>query len=288
MSADPVTGRFAPSPTGPLHMGSLITALASYLDARQQGGRWLLRIDDLDPPRQDPNAVHAILSSLAAHGLEADAPVQFQSAHRHRYADALARLQPLLFYCTCTRRALAGKGPYPGKCRGRSQPREDAALRITVNAANAVIRYRDLLQGPMQADLRTTTGDFIVRRRDQLWAYNLATAVDDGMDFNRVLRGSDLLEVTAPQLYLMDLLELPRPTYLHIPLLCHADGSKLSKQTHAPPLQDRRAAQNLQAALTILGQQPPSQPRWQVSQWLRWGRQNWQLQRIPEVLVNAP
>lgn len=274
-----LTGRFAPSPTGPLHMGSLLTALASYLDVKARGGRWYVRIDNLDPPREDPNATHAILSSLSAHGLQGDAAVDYQSEHQPRYATALAQLQSHLFYCTCSRRSLAGRQVYPGTCRGNTTPIADAAVRLRVT--NTTVTYADTMLGQQRADLAQDYGDFIVKRRDGLWAYNFATAVDDGTDTTHVLRGQDLLHVTPQQIYLMQLLGLPVPTYTHIPLLCFEDGVKLSKQTHAPALEHNLATSNLQAAFGFLGMRPPERNDWNVQKWLDWALVTWPEHELP-------
>ena len=216
-------------------MGSLVAALASYLDIRAQDGTWCVRIDDLDPPREEAGAARTILETLAAHGLHSDEPVRYQSDGSTRYDKALESLADQLFWCTCTRKSLAGVSRYPGTCRNNTLPIENAAIRL-------------------RAD-RVATGDFIVKRRDGLWAYNFATAVDDGEDFDRVLRGADLAHVTEPQTHVMSALGLPLPTYVHIPVLCYEDGTKLSKQTGAPALDPKEALDNLRDALAYLGQQ---------------------------------
>ncbi|MEM9621082.1 MAG: tRNA glutamyl-Q(34) synthetase GluQRS [Pseudomonadota bacterium] len=278
-------GRFAPSPTGPLHMGSLLSALASYLDIKQRGGEWLVRIDDLDPPRQDPHAIPTILASLNAHGLIPDQRVDYQSTHQQRYAAAWERLQGELFYCNCPRKQIAKFATYPGHCYAFTNPRPDCAVRIRIREVEAHIEYSDGVAGEQRTNLLTAYGDFIVKRRDELWAYNFATAVDDGSDFTDVLRGQDLARVTAPQLYVMDRLALTRPSYCHIPVLCYPDGTKLSKQTAAPALNDSQPTANLRQALALLGQQPPTEPGWQVAQWLTWGLQHWRRAAIPPQLA---
>ena len=277
-----LTGRFAPSPTGPLHMGSLITALASYLDAKVKCGQWYVRIDNLDPPREDPAATSEILASLQAHGLQGERAIDYQSDHIPRYQEALNRLTDHLFYCTCSRKSLANQAIYPGTCRRNTTPIADAAIRLRVSSAP--ITFVDAVVGRQTVDLAQECGDFIVRRRDGLWAYNFATAVDDGSDATHVLRGQDLLDVTPPQIYLMNLLDLSVPAYSHIPLLCFADGTKLSKQTHAPPLDDSRAVLNLRAALYYLGMNPPAQPSWPVEQWLEWALAHWEKHALPRQL----
>jgi len=252
-------GRFAPSPTGPLHSGSLLAATASYLDARHRGDRWFLRIDDLDVPRNVPGAEDAILRSLDAHGLHWDGAVIRQSEQLERYQAALARLTESghTFNCTCARKRLKGLGPYPGFCRDAAHPAIDAAVRVRV--LDAQIAFADEVVGPVVELLGKTVGDFIIRRRDGLIAYQLATAVDDGdPEITRVIRGRDLLDNTARQIYLMQLLALSPPTYAHVPMILNARGQKLSKQTHAPALDDLKPAANLREILPMLGLVPPA------------------------------
>ncbi|MFV8819586.1 tRNA glutamyl-Q(34) synthetase GluQRS [Haliea sp. E17] len=255
-------GRFAPSPTGPLHLGSLIAALASYLEARRHGGAWLVRMEDLDPPREEPGAAASILDALAAHGLHPDEDILWQSARHAAYDAALQTLgsRGLLFRCDCTR-AMLGPG---GACGGRCAPRQSAigehhALRIRV-PDNTVIHFRDGLQGEFSERLDAALPDFVLRRKDGLYAYQLAVVVDDGFqDITHIVRGSDLLDSTARQLYLQACLGLPHPHYLHLPVITHADGQKLSKQNHAPPLVAAQAGNNLRQALDFLNQpQPPA------------------------------
>ena len=267
-------------------MGSLLTALASYLDIRQRGGQWFVRLDDLDPPRQDPLADNQIIAALNVHGLignrDGSTVVDYQSDHQHRYETALQRVQDHLFYCNCSRRSLSGEPIYPGTCRGRKAWQADCAVRLHVQ--DIEVSFIDELQGAFSCQMASDQGDFIVKRRDGLWAYNFAAAVDDGQDATHVLRGEDLLEVTAQQIYVMQLLDLAPPQYAHLPVLSFADGTKLSKQTHAPSLNNHQAAANLRAALSYLGQNPPVEPAWAVSQWLQWGLSNWRLDRVPKQL----
>jgi glutamyl-Q tRNA(Asp) synthetase len=247
-------GRFAPSPTGPLHLGSLLAATASYLDARIQGVAWQVRLDDLDAPRNQPGAEHEILRALERHGLHWDGAVVRQSERLDRYRAALARLDArrLLFYCVCSRKDLEGHALYPGTCREHRRARPSAAARVRVG--DALIEFDDLILGPQRDRLAATTGDFIVQRRDGLVAYQLATAVDDGDPaITRVIRGRDLLENTARQIFLMQHLGLEVPAYGHIPLIVNAAGQKLSKQTGAHPLDLARPASNLALVLDVLG-----------------------------------
>jgi glutamyl-Q tRNA(Asp) synthetase len=253
-------GRFAPSPTGPLHLGSLLAAVASYLDARATGLAWRLRFDDLDAPRNQPGAERAILEALEAHGLTWDGPIHRQSRHQASYQAALDALgaQGRLFYCRCTRRTLAAHRLYPGTCRHRTRPQKGCAVRVRVDAG--AIRFDDLFLGPQNADPAETFGDFVVQRRDGIIAYQLATAVDDGAaDIVRVIRGRDLLGNTAPQIWLMRCLGLAVPVYGHLPLLLNAGGQKLSKQSYAAALDNGRAAENLARVLRALSIDVPAE-----------------------------
>ena len=248
-------GRFAPSPTGPLHLGSLLAALASYLDARANGGRWLLRIEDIDPPREQPGAALGIIDSLRAHALLWDGPVSYQGEHGDAYEHALAALDRagLLLRCHCPRRVLGPDGACGGRCGGRGAG--EAALRGRVDPAWPTA-FEDRFQGPVPAT--GLPADFVVRRRDGLYAYQLAVVVDDrAQRISDVVRGADLLPVTPRQRYLQCLLGYPSPRYAHCPVLLGEDGRKLSKQNHAPALDNARAAANLREALKLLGQRAP-------------------------------
>lgn len=273
-----VVGRFAPSPTGPLHMGSLTTALASFCDIKSQGGKWFVRIDDIDPPRAMAGAERAILAGLEAHGLSGDLPIQRQSEHQAQFESARRQLEPECYYCRCARRSLANSGPYPGNCREFVAYRPDSALRISVDKAERI--YEDAYLGTQRYRLDQDCGDFIIWRRDGLVSYQLATAVDDGQGISHVLRGEDLLASTPPQRYLQERLGLTTPTYAHLPVLCHPDGTKLSKQSHAPALDNQRALENLRQALGYLGHPPPSHP-FNIADLLSWAVAHWNLNAVP-------
>ncbi len=285
LKAEPV-GRFAPSPTGPLHQGSLLTAVASFLDIRARGGQWLIRIDDIDPPREVSGASQSILESLKAHGLTSPSPTQYQSAHNDRYTSAMATLEPYLYYCTCSRRDLAGQSVYPGTCRNNRSYIEDAAIRIDVSGWDS-LALQDELLGPLTFN-PIETGDFIVRRRDGLWAYNFATAVDDGHDVTHVLRGQDLTASTGLQAGIMRLLKLRIPTYTHLPLLRFNDGQKLSKQSHAPSIDDTQPCANLKFILDLLRQAPSPANAQSAANILAAATTDWQLKTIPDILQPFP
>ena len=268
------TGRFAPSPTGPLHAGSLVAALASWLDARARHGRWLVRIEDLDPPREAKGAAEAILHQLAACGLHADAPPLRQSSRGDAYAAALARLQSAgwAYPCGCSRRELADTAlargidprrhadlPYFGTCRSGVHGKAAQAIRVRAApspgapAQPLVIDWVDRRLGPQRDDVSAQVGDFVVRRGDGLWAYQLAVVVDDAeQGITHVVRGEDLSGNTARQIHLQRLLALARPAYLHTPLVLGDDGAKLSKQNGAASIDSRRPLAALRQAGTRL------------------------------------
>ena len=281
-----LSGRFAPSPTGPLHMGSLVTALASYLDITSQGGEWYIRIDDIDPPREAQGSRAHILRALTAHGLQSNQPIIYQSQSQARFKEALNLLKDQTFRCQCTRAQLAQTSIYPGYCRELNIDATDqtpTAIRLIVDQTEP-IAINDTVQPALSVQPATDVGDFILVRKDGLWAYNFATAIDDGHDHTHILRGQDLHHTTVLQHLVREALNLPQPVYTHIPLLKFADGDKLSKQTHAPALSLAEPAKNLHAAMFYLGMHPPNQPAWDVAKWLDWGRQHWPLHQLPESL----
>ena len=282
-----MAGRFAPSPTGPLHLGSLYTALASFLDARSQRHDWLVRIDDLDAPRSVPQAESQILRALEAHGLHWDGGVRRQSEQVDVYDEALVQLTRggSLYGCTCSRRQLRHAPRYPGTCRDRARPAADAALRVRVD--QATVRFVDRLRGEQVTALDASVGDFIVRRRDGIVAYQLATALDDSDPaIARVVRGRDLLDNTPRQIYLMTLLGRRPPDYAHLPLLLNDAGRKLSKQTGARPIDASAALANLRVCLKMLGLTPL--PDADIASLLHWATGRWELGRVPEQDHLAP
>lgn len=259
-------GRFAPSPTGPLHFGSLVAALASWLDARAAAGRWSVRIEDVDAPRTVPGAADEILRALEACGLEWDGEVTYQSARGALYEAALERLRAAgrVYRCRCSRREVADSGitgiegaVYPGTCRDRVIPIEETcAWRFRV--APGIVEFEDRVQGLVAQDVAREMGDFVLRRRDGFHAYQLAVVVDDAeQGITDVVRGADLLASTPRQILLQRALAAPTPRYLHFPVATDAHGAKLSKQNLAPALDGGRAASLLPAALAFLGQEVP-------------------------------
>lgn len=290
----PGRGRFAPSPTGPLHFGSLVAALGSFLEARRSGSEWLVRIEDVDVPRAVPGAADAILRALERCELFWDGPVLYQSQRTEAYRAALERLSNagLVYPCACSRRELAasprgrdGSPIYPGHCRaGIRQPaRSRRAIRLRVTDEPLIVR--DAVQGEFRQCLASEVGDFVVRRADGPFAYQLAVVVDDAAQgVTRVVRGSDLLDSTPRQIYLQRLLGLPAPDYAHLPVAVDGFGNKLSKQTGATPLDLRDPAPALWVALRFLGQSPPpSLRREPPSAILAWARARWRLERVPSV-----
>jgi glutamyl-Q tRNA(Asp) synthetase len=274
-------GRFAPSPTGPLHLGSLVTAVASYLHARQARGDWLVRIEDIDPPREVRGAAEAILRTLEAFELEWNRPVLYQSSRLTAYQAVADRLLHAgsAFRCRCSRSALrAGQrgvsGRYPGTCREREVPPGDAAIRVRVNPGVLVVE--DGLQGRTEMDLSASSGDYIIVRRDGLPAYHLATVLDDAeQQVTTVVRGVDLLESTVAHLHLHAVLGLKPPHYFHLPLVVNEQRQKLSKQTGATPVDpgDRRVAIRVLELLgldvpnELLGEQPSVLWTWALQHW---------------------
>ncbi len=252
MSPAAYRGRFAPSPTGPLHFGSLVAALGSWLDARHHGGRWLVRIEDIDPPREREGATEAQLASLAAHGLHADEPVLRQSTRGAAYAAAVddLLLRDLAFPCRCSRRDLVPTGGIHRACVAKPSGRQ-AAIRLRAPVGR--IDYVDRRLGPQSQDVSADAGDVVLRRADGLWAYQLAVVVDDAAQgITDVVRGADLAASTPRQIALQQALGLPTPRYLHLPLVLDEAGHKLSKSLAAMPVDGGDPQASLQAAWRFL------------------------------------
>lgn len=280
-------GRFAPSPTGPLHLGSLFTALASFLQARSVGGQWHVRIDDVDRTRTVPGASDDILRCLDSFGLEWDGPVTFQSREEAVYQAAIDALsdQGLIFRCACSRsdiaRNSANPAIYPGTCRHSTvSERQSHALRIRV--PDEVITVADHLQGAFEQDLACSVGDFVIKRRDQLFAYHLATVIDDAaLGVTDVMRGVDLLDSTPRQIYLQRCLDLAMPRYAHLPVLVDAAGNKLSKQTGATAVQGKDASSALLRLLSLMRHEVPANLIGAgVPELLTWAIAHWDASRL--------
>lgn len=268
-SAPQISGRFAPTPSGPLHQGSLVAALGSYLAARSKGGRWQVRIDDIDRNRVVRGADTQILSALEAHGLAWDGPVVYQSTRIEAYRAALDALirDRAVYRCTCTRRAIAAfaamgtSGPiYPGTCRTRSHP-HDSPHAWRADMRGPSFTFNDLVLGEVSANPEHNTGDIVVWRADGIPGYHLASTVDDAqMGINQVVRGVDLLTATTCHIRLCHLMRLPEPAYGHLPLVLGPDGQKLTKRHGAKGLLERDAETNIRRALVFLGMRPPTDP----------------------------
>lgn len=301
--AAPYRGRFAPSPTGPLHFGSLVAAVGSYLDARSHGGAWLLRLEDVDRPRCQPGAADSILRTLNAFGFDWDGEVMIQSRRDAAYRAALEKLRDSgrIFPCACSRREMAdsqlqrglpragdGAQIYPGTCRSGLEPgRQARSWRLRVD--DDVIVFEDAVQGRMRQDLAGEVGDFVLLRADGLFAYQLAVVVDDAaQDITHVVRGADLLDSTPRQILLQRLLGLPTPRYAHLPAAVNAAGEKLSKQTRALPLDTSQPQHMLLSALRFLGQTPPAAlSEASLGELWNWAKAHWDLARVPRQRVLA-
>ena len=280
-------GRFAPSPTGPLHFGSLLAALASFLDARANQGKWLMRIEDLDPPREPAGSAELILQQLQDFGMNWDDEVLYQSARLGIYEEIVDQLQDkgLAYPCDCTRPQIREMGlVYNGSCRERSTPPEKPyALRLKTEALK--IGFDDVIQGHFSQQLELDAGDFVIRRKDELYAYQLAVVVDDEFqNITHVVRGWDLLDSTPRQIYLQRVLNYQEMSYIHIPIIVDGKGQKLSKQTFAPSIETDRASEAIYKALVFLGQVPPveiaiERPESQ----LQWAIANWDSQAVAKV-----
>ena len=286
-------GRFAPSPTGPLHFGSLVAAVASYCDARKNNGKWLLRMEDLDKPRTVKGAADTILHQLESFGFEWDGPVLYQSQRDSFYSEALESLKArqLVYPCTCTRKEIADSSThigiegviYPRTCLQQPiKPHAAIAWRIKTDDNN--ISFEDAVQGKISQTLNADIGDFILKRADGLFAYQLAVVVDDAVqDITNIVRGADLLDSTPRQIYLQRLLNYPSPSYMHIPVACNASGEKLSKQTLATAVNTSMSSLNLVQALHFLGQAPPPALMTEnIKAIWGWALANWQPSNIPK------
>lgn len=284
-------GRFAPSPTGPLHFGSLLAGLASYLDARSQDGIWSMRMEDLDPPREPPGTADLILNQLLELGLEWDGPVLYQSTRLDEYQRVMDQLQEreLCFFCDCTRPRIRSLGSvYDGHCRERGLKSSiETAIRLKVD--DSAISFTDAVQGIYSQNLINEVGDFVIQRKDGLFAYQLAVVVDDAyQDITHIVRGYDLLDSTPRQIHIQRLMGYSTPNYAHIPIIVNEQGQKLSKQHFAESIDTANAAAQIFSALQFLNQNPPQTlKRDSCKSILEWAISSWDIQAVPK-LANMP
>lgn len=286
-------GRFAPSPTGPLHFGSLIAAVGSYLRARSRGGEWLVRMEDLDPPREMEGAADDILRTLEIYGFEWDGAVLYQSSRSEAYQHHINELvrSGLAYPCSCSRKEIAEHlertggtpGIYPGLCRTRTQSHSNHAIRINTESGGE-IHFNDAIQGEISEHIESDVGDFVIHRADGLFAYQLAVVVDDAeQEITEIMRGSDLLDSTARQIFLQQILSLTTPDYVHLPVAVNSAGEKLSKQTFAPAIDKANPVPLLWQALKFLGQSPMTELKdSDLKSFWNWAIQNWRLDAVPD------
>jgi glutamyl-Q tRNA(Asp) synthetase len=277
-------GRFAPSPTGPLHEGSILAALASYLDAKANHGLWFVRMEDLDPPRESPAAATSILQTLEALSLHWDGQVLYQSQRQAAYEEALAEFEnkKLIYACRCSRQMLADYGNvYPGTCRSLNfSVQTPVALRCRVSCRT--VSFTDRIQGVLFQHLENEVGDFVILRKDGFFAYQLAVVVDDAFQgITDIVRGIDLLDSTPRQIYLQEILGFATPRYAHIPVLVNAQGQKLGKQQHAEAAATTRPSQILFKSLQRLHQNPePELEYCAPEEILAWGKTHWDITKL--------
>lgn len=287
----PYRGRFAPSPSGALHFGSLVTALGSWLDARSQQGQWLVRIEDIDPPREKPGAASQILHTLEAAGLHWDGSILYQSNRTEAYQKALEFLSQKghTYPCNCSRKdvsLVATPGiegsVYPGTCRsGLGGSQSKTAIRLITR--DSPIIFHDRLFGRCEQKLESSIGDFVIRRSDQQVAYQLAVVIDDSFQqITQIVRGADLLHSTQRQIFLQQILGLTTPSYLHLPLVLDKTGNKLSKQNRANPVDPAKPLPSLIKAWVFLGQKSPETTFSNTREFLLWAQQRWQVDQISQ------
>ncbi len=287
-------GRFAPSPTGPLHFGSLLAALASYLEAKKSQGKWLVRMEDLDTQREMQGAAEDILRTLEAYGLYWDGEIVYQSKRNDLYQFALDQLNNggWSYACSCSRKEIQDSATgsqsgiegiiYPGTCREKHVIKTPHAIRVKTLDQN--ISFEDLIQGHITQNLAKQIGDFVVKRADNLFAYQLAVVVDDHLQgITHIVRGADLLDSSARQIYLQNLLGYQHIQYAHIPAAHNRHGEKLSKQTLAQAITAQDASKNLYQALCFLGQSPPTDlSAEKTEKILNWAMCNWDISKVPK------
>jgi len=281
MNPVPVVGRFAPSPTGDLHFGSLVSAVGSYLEAKSVGGLWLLRVEDIDPPREIAGSAAGIINDLSRLGLFPDGPVLYQSSRLGAYQEAVNLLleKGLAYPCACSRKDLSASGRYAGTCR-KGIPPGKIPRSIRLRVETGVVAFNDRLQGLVSDSPAEAGGDFIIRRADGLFAYQLAVVVDDNFQgVTQVVRGADLLESSYRQICLQKALGFTSPSYMHLPVVLSANGKKLSKRTRSDPLKHQEPAAVVKQALDFLGQNPP--PGLSLNDLWTWSIKHWNSDLIP-------
>jgi glutamyl-Q tRNA(Asp) synthetase len=274
-------GRFAPSPTGDLHFGSLLAAVASYLQAKSSGGQWLIRVEDIDPPREVAGSADRILRDLNRFGMQSDQPVLYQSQRSGAHELAITKLldRGLAYHCGCSRSEIPASGVYPGTCHD-GLPKGKIPRSVRLRVSNELLSFTDLVQGHIQQDLQESVGDFVIRRVDGLAAYHLAVVVDDAFQgVTDVIRGADLLGSTARQIHLQNCLGLVTPVYAHHPVAVGADGRKLSKRLGSDPVSSSVPSRVMEMALRFLGQ--PCPPELNNKELWSWAADHWRLSRIP-------
>jgi len=292
--SSPYRGRFAPSPTGDLHFGSLIAAVGSYLQAQTNNGDWFIRIDDIDPPREIAGASQSILNTLEQFGFEWDGEVSYQSHNLKSYQEVVEHLieTKQAYTCSCSRSDIINKTQqdkgqiiYPGFCRqGALKKQSEMSVRLLC-ADDSTVEFSDAIQGKQIINIEKTIGDFIIQRRDKHFSYHLASGYDDGtQDITEVVRGADLLNCTASQLYIQKVLKLESPDYCHLPVAVNSQGQKLSKQSFAEPINPANSVELLYKTLKFLGQMPPIDllKGSQQDMWL-WAKSHWQLRLVPQL-----
>ncbi|HBV75133.1 MULTISPECIES: tRNA glutamyl-Q(34) synthetase GluQRS [Vibrio] len=285
-------GRFAPSPSGPLHFGSLVAAFGSYFQAKSQHGQWLVRIEDLDPPREMPGASSLILKTLESYGLHWDKSVTYQSERHQRYQEQIENwlVSGLAYYCQCTRKQIKQNGGfYPGTCRHKNlNVPNDCSVRLHVQ--EPIEYFIDQKHGLINIPHQLAQEDFIIKRRDGLFAYNLAVVLDDiDQGVTEVVRGADLIEPTGRQINLYRYLNHPEIKYVHLPLAVDLHGNKLSKQNHAPAVNIHSPKETLIQVMIFLGFELPNDFKFaSVEQMIEWGCQHWSLQQLPDSLSIIP
>jgi glutamyl-Q tRNA(Asp) synthetase len=278
-------GRFAPSPTGDLHFGSLVAAVASYLQAKSAGGQWLIRVEDIDPPREVPGSASSILKDLQRFGMQSDLPVLYQSNRSDAYELAITDLldQGHAYWCGCSRAELPASGVYPGTCsNGLPKGKSPRSVRLRIN--DVAVSFTDLVQGHIEENLRELVGDFVIKRADGLAAYQLAVVVDDAFQgVTEVVRGADLFGSTARQIHLQNCLGLATPVYAHHPVAVGSGGTKLSKRFGSDPVASSPPVQALEMALRFLSQ--PCPEGLSDKELMAWALNNWRLSRIPQLIT---